>query len=83
MSLSANDLLVYLHERAGLPAGTILAETPLFTSNLLDSLSLVDLIVFVESKLEGARIDPDDVSLDNFDSVELILRFAERKRAGA
>ena len=82
MSLSPDDLLIYLHERAGLPPKSLLIETPLFTSNLLDSLSLVDLIVFVESKLDGARIDPDDVSLENFDSVELIMRYAEAKRAG-
>ena len=82
MSLSADDLLVYLHDRAGLPPNSIRVDSPLFTSNLLDSLSLVDLIGFVESKLDGARVDPDDVSLENFNSVESILRFAQSKRAG-
>lgn len=79
MTLSAESLFAYLQERTGLAPGAIALETPLFTSSLLDSLSLVDLIVFVESQMD-ARIDPDDVAVENFDSVAQILRFAEAKR---
>jgi acyl carrier protein len=83
MTLSADSLFAYLHERTGLAPGSLTLESPLFTSSLLDSLSLVDLIVFVESQMDGTRIDPDDVAVENFDSVAQILRFAEAKCAGA
>lgn len=76
MTLTAEKLFTYLREQAKL--GEITAESPLFTSSLLDSVSLVDLIVFVEGELD-ARIEPDEVLIENFDSVTQILKFAATK----
>lgn len=78
MTLTSEKLLSYLRERAGLDTSNISEETPLFTSSLLDSVSLVDLIVFVESEL-GAKIEPEEVQIENFDSVAQILQFARAK----
>jgi acyl carrier protein len=82
MTLTADSLFTYLQERTGLPPGKLTLESPLFTSSLLDSLSLVDLIVFVESQI-GTRIDPDDIAIENFDSISQILHFAHAKRQAA
>lgn len=71
----------YLSERLGLDAGSLSDQTPLFSSNLLDSFSMVDLIMFIEQQ-GGVRLEPSDVSLDNLDSIDRILRFVEARRSG-
>lgn len=52
------------------------ATTALFSTGLLDSVAMMNVIGFVE---ETARIEvhPGDVTLDNFDSVERIVHYAE------
>jgi acyl carrier protein len=55
-------------------------STPLFSANLLDSFSMVDLIMFIE-KQGGIKMDVWDVTLDNLDSIGRILRLVEDKRA--
>lgn len=80
MSVTPEAVTRYLKEQAGVDVHTITPETALFTSNLLDSFSLVDLILFVESEMAGS-IDPDDVTIENFDSVDRIVRFARSKQA--
>ena len=49
-------------------------DVKLFSTGELDSVAMLDLITFVESKA-GIQIRPEDVTLDNFDSVSSILRF--------
>jgi acyl carrier protein len=79
MILTSGKIFTYLKDRAGLDTSKITEETLLFTSNLLDSVSLVDLIVFVESEI-GVRIEPEEVMIENFDSVAQMLRFAAAKK---
>lgn len=80
--MNSDSLRVYLGERMGLEAASLEDDTPLFSSNLLDSFSMVDLIMFIE-KEGGVRLDPADVSLDNLDSIGRILRFVDARRAAA
>jgi acyl carrier protein len=77
-TLTAESVSKYLKDQVGLDTSTITPETALFTSNLLDSFSLVDLILFVESET-GTKIDPDDVRIENFDSVSRIIHFVNSK----
>lgn len=79
MSLTPEKLLNYLQQKFGLDTKTIKPDTALFTSNLLDSFSLIDLILFVEAEM-GTKIDPEDVRIENFDSICEILRFAESRK---
>jgi acyl carrier protein len=79
MALTSDSLLGYLKDNVGLDTSAIQPDTPLFTSNLIDSFSLIDLIVFVESEM-GVKIDPDDVQIENFDSVASIMHFAQTKQ---
>jgi acyl carrier protein len=53
-------------------------DTPLFSSGLLDSVTMLDLIGFIESST-GIEVQQQDVTLANFDSVERIVRFVESK----
>jgi acyl carrier protein len=81
MPLTSETLFGYLKESVAIDTATIQPDTPLFTSNLIDSFSLIDLIVFVETEM-GTKIDPDDVRIENFDSVAQILQFAQSKQGG-
>ncbi len=77
MKLTPEKLFAYLKDK-GLDASAVKPDTALFTSNLLDSISLVDLILFVETEM-GTRINPDDVRIENFDSIAQIMQFASRQ----
>lgn len=50
-------------------------DAKLFSGGLIDSLSVMDLVFFVEAEL-GCSIPPADINLINFDSVSSIVRFA-------
>ena len=80
--MNSDSLMTYLGERMGLDTSSLTADTPLFSSNLLDSFSMVDLIMFIE-KESGLKLHPSDVSLDNLDSIDRILRFVDARRAEA
>ena len=73
MSLNAEDLIGYLKNDLNIDE-TIDAGTELFSSGLLDSVSMVGLITFIEERT-GATIQPGDVTLDNFDTVERIQAY--------
>lgn len=53
-------------------------DTALFSSGLLDSFHLVELVSFIESEAE-IRIKPMEVNLHNLDSVNQILDFVTKK----
>jgi acyl carrier protein len=50
-------------------------DTALFSGGIIDSLSVMDLVLFVEAVLERS-IPPADINLNNFDSINSIVRFA-------
>lgn len=52
-------------------------DTELFSKGLVDSLSVVDLVTFVESHV-GRPIPPVDITLDNFDTISRIVRYTQR-----
>ena len=74
MAINRETLLEYFDEQMGLDTTEIDDQTLLFSSNVLDSFSLVDLMMFIE-KEAGIKIEPSEVTLDNFDSVERIFNF--------
>ena len=80
MILDRGNLRRYLHEQQGLEPEDFEDDTLLFSSGLIDSFSMVDLIIFIEDT-EGVRVHPADVTLDNFDSIDRILAFVEARCA--
>ena len=70
------SLVAFLAQNFGLDPGEIGDQEPLFSSGVLDSFSMVQLVLFVE-ETAGLRLNPDDVTLDNFDTIECIMRFLE------
>lgn len=78
-----DELLKYIADNfTGNSADAVNAETSLFQGQVLDSLNLVELITFVESRF-GIKVSPSEVSIDNLDTVNRIAGFIERKLAAA
>lgn len=74
-----NDLKQAL--RRALPShfgvkGALDDDTGLFSGGLIDSLSVMDLVSLVETEI-GCQIPPAAITLENFDSISRIVRFAE------
>lgn len=75
--MTKEELLSVLRDELGVDTAEVAEDTPLFSSGTIDSFSLVSLILFIERK--GVKVNPLDVNLENLDSVERILRFANRE----
>lgn len=76
MNLDPTTLAGFIVQRFSLDPTEVTASTPLFSSGLLDSFHLLELISHVEEQA-GIRISPGEISLDNLDTIERILRFVE------
>jgi acyl carrier protein len=63
-----------------LDGGAFDEETGLFSSGLLNSFDLVELVTFIEEK-SGKRVRTIDVNLDNFDSLARIVAYLNRRTA--
>jgi acyl carrier protein len=74
MSFSADVLMTFMEDSLGLDTAMVDDQTPLFTSSLLDSFSMIELIEFIESSA-GIKVSPTDVNLDNLDSVGRIMKY--------
>jgi len=75
--VSSESLLVFLEEDLGVDIDGVDADTPLFSSQLVDSFALVTLMMFLE-KQTGIRIAPTDVNLDNMDTIGRMIAYVER-----
>jgi acyl carrier protein len=54
----------------------------LIESGIIDSLGILDIVAFVESEF-GIRVDDDDMTAENFHSIDELTAFVERKRGAA
>ena len=80
MALDQDKLLAFMRRELGHGATDIEPSSLLFSTGIIDSFALVDLMSFVEEE-GGFSISPADVNLANFDSIERILAYAERCEA--
>lgn len=55
-------------------------DTPLRTSGVLDSLATLALISFIEQEY-AIEVEAHETDVDNFDRIQDIVAFVERKRA--
>ena len=77
MGITEEDLKNYLRDEQYVEIEAIDASTLLFSSGIVDSFALVEMMTFIEDRA-GIRIEPADVTLENMDSIELILTFIGR-----
>ncbi len=78
MNLDPTRLAEFVARRFSLDPAELTPSTPLFSSGLLDSFHLLELISHLEEQA-GIRISPGEISLENLDSLERILRFVDGK----
>lgn len=64
------------------PDGPVGASDDLLFSGLLDSIAVMRLVGFIETDL-GASIPPEDVTLENFASIDAIARYLEARAEAA
>lgn len=55
-------------------------ETSLFSTRIVNSRNLIQLVRFLEEEYE-LRVDPMDLTIENFDSIERIINYVTRKRS--
>ena len=53
-------------------------DSSLFEEGIIDSLGQVKLISFLEKKF-NISIDPGEITTDNFDTIDQIMRLVEKK----
>ena len=75
MALTRDALVQYLEDKARVDLSGVDDEAELFSSGMIDSFAMVDLLVFLEQHT-GTKMGPEDITLDNLDSVGRILAFA-------
>lgn len=80
MSITPEALLEFFKSSLGVDTSEIDGSTALYSSGLLDSFSIVSLIQFIEDE-SGARLEPADVSVDNFDTIHQIVEFLSQVQA--
>ena len=77
---TARELLGYLTSHLVGKGVDLDGETSLFEARLLDSVRLMELIEHVEKSYD-VRVAPMEIVLENFDTVDRMIGFLERKRA--
>ena len=77
MDLGTDALLKYLRDELDVDTSGLEADSPLFSSGVIDSFSLVNLLASIESNC-GFRIPATDVTLENFDTVGRISAYVSR-----
>jgi acyl carrier protein len=78
--LTHDGISAFLEEDLGVDIEDIDTDTPLFSSQLIDSFALVTLMMFIEREA-GIRIAPADVNLDNMDTIGRMLAYVARVQA--
>ncbi len=54
-------------------------DTPLIDSNVIDSLSLLKLVLFLEEKF-GVSVGQDEMVPENFSTIEAICKYVQSKK---
>ena len=77
MEIATAALLKYLNDELAVDTSSLDEDSPLFSSGVIDSFSLVSLLTSIESQW-GFRIPSTDVTLENFDTISRITRYVSR-----
>ena len=78
--MTKSDILNFLKSQFAIDPNEVNENTGLFSEGLLDSFSIVDLVMYIENT-NGIKLQPTDVNLDNLDSIAKILNFVSKGQA--
>lgn len=76
MAVSRAQVLEYLGDRFGLDVATLDDDEPLFSTGLLDSFNVTELVTFLEEHT-GAVVTADELSFANLDTVARVVAFGQ------
>lgn len=68
----------FLADQCHVDVGKLGPDDPLFSSRLLSSIDLIDLVAFLEETLD-TKLDPLDVLPEEMDTIDMIARFCLSK----
>lgn len=77
MSLTAEDLIHFIRDELNIE-DELDAGTELFSTGILDSVAMMNIIGFVEEKA-AIEVRPADVTLENFDTAQRIVDYAREQ----
>lgn len=76
------DLVEMITREVSLDPSTVIEpDTDLLLTGLVDSLGVVEIVGWIEERL-GITVDPADVVLEHFQTVQLMLDYLDRRLAG-
>jgi acyl carrier protein len=75
----AAKILTYLRDELRVDAAGLSPRDDLISSGRIDSVDLVRVATFLEGET-GLAIPDGDITVDNFESVERMLAYVERRR---
>ena len=78
MSLTSREVIEFLRDALSVDE-PIDVESELFSTGLLDSVAMLNLITFVEEKAK-IEVRASDVTLDNFDTPQRIEAYVDTRR---
>lgn len=71
----------YVRKESGFK-GTLDPDADLLEENILDSFSIIQLVVFVQERF-GVELDAEDLTRANLGSLSKIVALIDKRRAGA
>ncbi|MCV2874521.1 acyl carrier protein [Defluviimonas sp. WL0050] len=80
MNFQRNDLIGFLKGALNVDVSDVEDDTLLFSTGVIDSFSMIELITYIESTT-GPSIPPGDITLENFDSIGRILSYVNSRAA--
>lgn len=75
MAIQRQALVSFLNSKTRADLSSIGDDTALFSTGMVDSFTMVDLLMWLQQQI-GTQLGPEDISVENFDSVGRILAFA-------
>ncbi|MBL9060753.1 MAG: acyl carrier protein [Mangrovicoccus sp.] len=76
-TINRASVVEFLEAELGVDLSDVANGDPLFSTGIVDSFALVTLMMYLEQQ-GGFRINPGDVTLDNFDTIDRIVAFCNR-----
>lgn len=77
-----DDIIKFIGSEVSLdPDHVITGSTDLLLTGLVDSLGVIDIVGWIEDK-HAVLIDPADITLENFQTVDQMVDYIERSTAG-
>ena len=64
----------------GTSGANLQADDNLLTSGLIDSLGIIRLVNFIEDSF-GVQVRPEDITIENFRTINVISSYLEKQRA--